>query len=98
MRTFKEKPRAVYTLLPQAPYRCRPAGAKNELLHRYRPAGAKNTTPPKTLKIRAIRVIRDNPRFRQNINMLKKYPSKNSLQGYIFTFSNFSIHMPPRWG
>ena len=30
MRTFKEKPRVVYTLLPQEPYRYRPAGAKNE--------------------------------------------------------------------
>ena len=69
MRTFKEKPRVVYTLLPQEPYRYRPAGAKNELLHRYRPAGAKNTTPSEPLKIRAICVIRDNPRFRQNINI-----------------------------
>ena len=35
------------------------------MLYNYRPAGAKDTIPPKPLKIRVLRVLRDNPRFRR---------------------------------
>ena len=58
-------------------YTCRPAGAifwrGISFLHRYRPYGAE-TLERTITKIRAIRVIRDNPRFRRTIDRIFTHP------------------------
>ena len=40
-------------------------GIDERMLYACRPAGAKDITLPEPLKIRVLRVLRDNPRFRR---------------------------------